>query len=77
MNPSRKYPNLFNDDSDIDSDDGYAPSRLRKGKRKAEGVSRVESSTLTETDTGGALRAFGKRECRPPLPKFLSCTLSS
>ena len=49
MDPSHKPPNLFSDDSD--SDEGYVPRKLDKGKRKAEGVSHADSA-LTGTETG-------------------------
>ena len=76
MDPSYKPPKLFSDDSD--SDEGYVPSKLDKGKRKAEGVSRADCVVAAETETGGALRAFGKGGgSRLPLSKFLSCTISS
>ena len=78
MHPFDKPPglsNLFNYDSD--SDEGYVPSKLDKGKRKAEGVSRADR-IVTETETGGTLRAFGKGGSRHlPLQKVLSCILPS
>jgi hypothetical protein len=74
MDPSHKPPKLFSDDSD--SDEGYVPSKLDKGKRKAEGVSRADCA-VTKTEPSGALRAFGQGGSRLPLSKFLSCTISS
>ena len=45
MNPSHKPPNFLSDDSH--SDGGYVPSKLVKGKRKAEGKPRAVSSPTT------------------------------
>ncbi|KAH0827345.1 hypothetical protein J3R83DRAFT_3979 [Lanmaoa asiatica] len=42
MDPSHKPPNLFGNDTD--SDDGYVPSTLDKGKRKAEEPSERDES---------------------------------
>jgi hypothetical protein len=73
MDPFHKPPgDLFKDDSD--SDEGHVPSKLDKGKRKAEGVSRPDC-VVTATETGGALRALGKGGSCLPLQKIISCTL--
>jgi hypothetical protein len=60
MDPFHKPPgDLFKDDSD--PDEGYVPSMLDKGKRKAEGVSRADC-VVTGTDTGGLLEPLEREE---------------